>query len=432
MVDCGHFSERIHMKAFLEKGKTAYMVRVRSGAGAWVYRGTGTGDQGAADAMADMVGVLIAKQAWDVLDPIIAKALAVADAFRHWIAAPRRKHSRTNQMMEPSDDERLQFIRDTLNVIDLDPMVAEWSKQRGVSPIYVQQVRRLIVAGTVFPLAQYTTARLAMHIKKEIGVCETTMRRYKAGHSAFVKHLMELGHLTTNITRDLNLPSMPDYEPEFLEMADAKRLILSLTGEQRAMEALMAGSGIEVGGCITLQRRDVDVARRIVMVHPTTEQRFKRRKNKNRSRPIDITEDWAWDIFHEHIKYLMPDAPVFPNLISVAGRTREGRGTNPRAVGGKRSRAPLDRHQAACTAMGLPETTLHAYRHTFATAWIDRGILMGVRMPDGSVRDLNWLRDQLGHARNSMLIITTYGVRLRQYEKTHAADRRLSFTATGT
>jgi integrase len=63
-----------------------------------------------------------------------------------------------------------------------------------------------------------------------------------------------------------------------------------------------------------------------------------------------------------------------------------------------REDAALAAHHGAAKALGLLRTTLHQHRHAFSVMHLKRGC------------DHQWLKNQLGHALQSTLLYTTYGL----------------------
>lgn len=427
------------MKSFVANGRSFRFVKVARQGGERVNRGTGTADPVTADYMADMCEVLASKHAWDVLNRITGTATqkathAVPEIYALWSLAPTRINPRTQRPDELTNDARLEFVRSRLTIVDLDVVVERWAQRQETNERYVDQVRKLIprgtfnedgekVSGPVFPLTDYTFQNLAEHLKVGLTVAPPTRRRYKVAHTAFCEFLMEASLMELNLARGVRFKRVDREHRVALSMDEARRVVESLDGsEQRALEAMMAGCGVERGACHIMRRRDIDLQRKLIKVHPHLTG-----KNKYRSRTIEVTEDWAWAIVLEHVRFMTPDALVFPHCESEAGALiqREfGKATvNPRAKGGQRSMAPTRRHQRACRRLRLPITTLHDYRHTYAITWIRRGILGGV-MWNGVMRSLNWLRKQLGHAPNSTLILTTYGVEIDQWQAEREVDAR--------
>jgi integrase len=126
--------------------------------------------------------------------------------------------------------------------------------------------------------------------------------------------------------------------------AEVRKLVVSLTGEARALSALMAGTGMEWQAIERVTRRDVDFYRKTVHTHGA--------KNDWRNRTNSVTEEWAWRIFAAWARTISADAPVFTIGYKVA----------------------LKAHHAACRALGLPKTTLHNHRGHYAVMLRRRGV----------------------------------------------------------
>lgn len=411
-----------------------FFLRVRAQDGRWVKRGLNTADPVTANFMAAMCDTLASKHAWDILTRITGTADAkashtVAEMYALWSLAPARINPRTQRPEELTNDARLEFVRSRLTIVDLDAVVTKWAARPETNARYVDQVRKFIPEQQIFPLTDYTFQRLAEHLKVGLTVAPPTRRRYKVAHTAFCEFLMEEGLMELNLARGIRFKRMDREHRVALSMDEARRVVESLDGsEQRALEAMMAGCGVERGACHIMRRRDIDLQRKLIKVHPHLTG-----KNQYRSRTIEVTEEWAWAIVLEHVRFMTPDALVFPHCESEAGaliqREFGKAAVNPRAKGGQRSMAPTRRHQRACKRLRLPVTTLHDYRHTYAITWIRRGILGGV-VWNGVMRSLNWLRKQLGHAPNSTLILTTYGVEIDQWQAEREVDAREVKTGT--
>lgn len=169
--------------------------------------------------------------------------------------------------------------------------------------------------------------------------------------------------------RDVAAATVRRRSVAILEPKQVKTLVEALPDPYRAFEALLAGTGMEFSAAAAVRRRDVDHKTRIVFA--------KGSKTEYRARYVEITELWAWTILAAHMKTLSPNAPLFPRI---------------------RGEAALAEHHATAKALGLPRTTLHQHRHSYAVMQLRRGC------------DHQWLKNQLGHAPQSTLIYTTYGV----------------------
>jgi integrase len=282
--------------------------------------------------------------------------------------------------------------------VDLDPLIADWGERANAR--YLIQVRELIPAGTRFPVSLFTRAELKARLLK-LGVGPSTVRKYRSALSALAKSLIEDGVIDTNPTRDIAMPDMKksDKALKCLNPVQSKKLVLSLDGEQRVIEATMFGSGAEWQAIERLQKSDVDTKLRLIWAHGTKTERF----GSFRDRWIEVTEDWCWEILKAWVKNMTPDALVFSTLEKTA----------------------LERHQRAAKVFGFPHTTLHQYRHTFAKMWIARGATGDMR-PDG--RNTQWLKNQLGHAPESTLLLDTYGVDIKAAKLTRLTEDRAAAT----
>jgi integrase len=148
----------------------------------------------------------------------------------------------------------------------------------------------------------------------------------------------------------------------------ARQLIAALPRPYKALEALMYGTGMEWSAIAHTKRSDVDVKERTIHAQGT--------KNTHRNRVVRVTEDSAWNEFYIHLKSLLPNAPLFDVKHDTA----------------------LDVHHEASKAVGLPKSTLHDWRHTYAVNALKEGVGPAV------------VKRQLGHAPNSTVVERVYGV----------------------
>jgi integrase len=124
---------------------------------------------------------------------------------------------------------------------------------------------------------------------------------------------------------------------------------------------------MEMQAAKRLRRRDVDLERHELHAQGS--------KTAWRNRTVAVTEGWAWPIIAAHVKPLLPNTLLFPDL--------------------DHSRA-LSAHHAACRALKLAPSTLHDHRHHYAVALRRRGVSDVV------------IAKQLGHG-STMLVATRYG-----------------------
>jgi integrase len=278
---------------------------------------------------------------------------------------------------------------------DLDAIVADWAA-RGANDRYVRQVRRLIPAGQRFPLSQFRRKVIADFLAsltqaRRIGAPASAARtrdRYKAALSSFARYLLEQELLEVNPTRDIDTGKKPRRRILYLEPQQVRALVDALPAEHRALEALMAGTGMEWSACAALTRRDVDLDARLVYARGT--------KNDYRDRWVEVSEAWAWAIVEAHVRPLAPSAPLFTMT----------------------NKAALAEHHAASEALRFKRTVLHHHRHSFAVMWIKRS--------KGDAERLQWLKNQLGHAPESTLIHSTYGVFIKAARLSAKQAERMS------
>ncbi|HXF23267.1 MAG TPA: hypothetical protein VN602_02045 [Gemmatimonadaceae bacterium] len=322
---------------------------------------------------------------WPVLDAIIARQLTCCEAYRLANAGTLDEH--LAQLKEAREAKE----RDDSDT-DLSPLVDVLVED----PKYRKQIRRLIPKGERYPSSKFTRKAIAAFIRDlktlsrwheeptKRSASPGTKNRYRAALSVFAQRLIEEEVIDTNPVQYVKPPRQSKAAKElvFLDQPDTKRLVQSLTGAQRALEALMAGSGIEWGACARLKRADVDLDTRIIYAHGT--------KNKYRNRYVEVTEDWAWEIFAAYARTVTPHARLFTMTEERALRT----------------------HQSACRDLDLKVTTLHQHRHGYAVPWLKAG------------KDHQRLKNQLGHAPHSTLIYTTYGVYIDAAKLTQEQQQR--------
>jgi integrase len=329
-----------------------WWVQVPTSDRRWRRVSTGTTDRGTARQMAEMLGALKARREWKILDAIALRQLELGrvwDAYRA--------------------DVTLATVRELLDDVDLSPLVTEWDGRgkRSRSAKYVVQVRRLIPAGARFARSRFTKGELKRFLD-ELGVTPATKNRYRAALSQFARWLVQRDVLAHNPLRDVDGYTPAKHEPIFLEPHQVRALVSSLPEPYRALEALAAGTGMEWSALVRTTRRDVDLGARMIFARGS--------KTGYRTRYVECSEDWAWNIVRAHVATLAPSGPLFE----------------------VRHEEALRAHHEAAVALKLPRTTIHHHRHSFAVMHIRRGT------------DHQWIKQQLGHAPDSTLLYTTYGI----------------------
>jgi integrase len=215
----------------------------------------------------------------------------------------------------------------------------------------------------------------------------STRNHYRAALVEFGRWLAEREVIPRNHVKDVQRHETNDARMVFYGAQEARRLIESLPAPQAALESLMAVTGIEWSAALRVRRSDIDVDRRKVFAQGT--------KTDWRTRHIYGARapewSWAWDIVAKHVRRLTPNELLFP---------------------GFRPTTAIYRHQSACKRQGLPKTSLHDWRHTYAVAALKRG------------EEPRYVKQNLGHSPRSTLLETVYGVWIPdEREREEAAER---------
>lgn len=247
---------------------------------------------------------------------------------------------------------------------DLDPLVTEWREQ-GAIPRYVTHVRKMIPKDQRFPVTQFTKAWASKKLG-DLKWTNSTKNRYRAALSQFARWLVERDVIESNIVRDVSGKTENDARDVWYTWEEARLFVGKLEGEQQVLEALMAGTGVEWQVCEKLVRRDIDLKTRTV--------RAKGHKNSYRNRVVRITEAWTIPFITHHIAHMMPNVRVFSL-------------NHDRA---------LDEHHRVVKILGLEDSTLHDWRHTYSENNYQAG--MKIRA----------IKKQLGHAPNSTVLERHY------------------------
>lgn len=286
------------------------------------------------------------RKQWPILDALIAKDITLVEAFE-------RDRAGT-----------LDDLIAELTTQDLDPLVTEW-KEQGALPRYVLHVRKIIPEGKRFPVTLFTRAWVSKTLG-DLKWTDSTKNRYRASVSQFARWLVERDVIESNIVRDVSGKTENDARDVWYTWPEAQTLVAKLEGEQQVLEALMAGTGVEWQVCEKLVRRDIDLKARTV--------RSKGHKTPYRNRVVKITEAWTIPYIERHIKHMMPNARVFTL-------------NHDRA---------LDEHHRVVKLLGLEDSSLHDWRHTYSENNYQAG--MKIRA----------IKKQLGHAPNSTVLERHY------------------------
>jgi integrase len=346
------------VSAFQAKPTHAFKQRVTDSQGNRGTFSTGTSDPRTAEVVRAMLTRLKGQRRWDVLDAIVAKRAKLKDVF------------------DADQRGELDAFMAQLADVDLSPLVTEWALA-GALVRYVAQVRRLIPEGERFPASSFTRKAISAHLaklpdarahKSKRSASNSTRNRHKAALSQFGKWLVEREVIQSNPVRDVSGRRENPARMVSYDWSQSRALIDALPEPYRSLEALMAGTGMEWSAVADTRRSDVDFDAR--KVHA------KGGKNRHRNRVVRVTESWAWEIFAAHAKRFMPAQQLFDLDQKTA----------------------IAEHRKALEAAGLPDSTLHDWRHTYAVNWVKAGKPLAV------------LKRQLGHAPNSTQVERVYAV----------------------
>jgi integrase len=366
---------------FLAKNARTYKGRLRDEAGKRHIVTLSTTDYDTAAKVEAFGKQLRAERRWSVIADILAGKYSLAEAYDH------RGEADQHGVREQLDT----FVAER-STPDLDALLTEHKSM--LKPGYYRQARVLVPQGQKFPLTEFRRGRVSTFLKS-LPVSVQTRRRYKVALSAVAKLLIEKELVSddwTNPVRDVKFERSPRRPVIRLEPHEVRALVEAIDNPKyQALEALMAGTGMEWQAVKALRRRDVDFDRRLVFAQGE--------KNEYRTRWVEFTEDWAWDIFVRHAQLFVPDALIFD-------------GCDHHWV--------LRKHHEAAKAKQLRYTTLHHHRHSYAVMWLPRVLAH----EDG--RDVPWLKNQLGHAPQSTVLFTTYAVEIKAMQLTQQQQERLA------
>lgn len=282
---------------------------------------------------------------------------------RHWapLSVVVQGKASLGEVYDARESGTLDQLLASFSSPDLSGMVSSWP---GGSK-YKTQVRSLIPEGSVFPAAQFTKKRVSEFLAG-LDCSGSTKNRYRAALSVFAKWLVERDVIPHNIVRDVASFKPNPARLLWLDRGQAQTLIDSLPMPYRAIEALMASTGVEWQIIERLTRRDVDLKAQTVHARGS--------KTLWRNRVVRATELWAWKIFANYAGDFTENALLFPV---------------------SKFRA-LDEHLGAAAAVKLPRTTLHDWRHTYAVQALRDGYSIQV------------VAHQLGH-KDTTLVQNRYG-----------------------
>lgn len=234
--------------------------------------------------------------------------------------------------------------------VDVRPRIAPWlallAKQgKGQESItkYQQQLNVLFPLAQPFTIGLLTTRELWARIDA-VPVAETTKGRYRAAVSSFCAYLCRVGVLNQNPVRDITGYPQATVRMTSLSPDQALQLIRALPQPNAAIDALMYACGWELSACKRATVGDVDLTEMTALARGT--------KTAWRHRLTVITDPAVVEVLRPVLRNRLPLAKLFHDVQwDTARRLRN----------------------TVAASLGLPETTWHDYRHTYAIKELKAG-----------------------------------------------------------
>jgi integrase len=302
---------------FRAKGRRYYEAKVPTESGAWKKRPTGTTDGVTARGMDRMIESLASKHEWTILSRVTSSppSLPLARLYAIWNATPVLRHDKkTGKAIEPSPDERIAYVTETLESVNVEPLIAEW-KAVLVGPAvnvkpdtadhYVAAVRDLIPKAAPFTREQLSEQAIRVWLEEMDDVAPGTARKRAIGMHQFVTWLKGRGVLTHDPMLEIPLPEPGDPLCHYLETEDVLRLSDASAGQMRHFERILPGSALEVSTALSVRVRAVSLLDKEIHAPGT--------KAYNRNRVVRVAE-FAWDAVLELVKGKHPDSLLFDQI----------------------------------------------------------------------------------------------------------------------
>jgi integrase len=321
------------MTPFRAKNRKVWKTRITLPSGETGIFSCGTDDLATARQVVNAVKSLKRRRIWAPLEAVVRKQITLG------------------KMFDAYESGTLDNLLKELNDPDLSELINDWT----TNDAYRMQVRRMIPKGERYPASRFTRKAVSEFLanlnqsprKKDEparAMSGSTKNRYRAALSVFARWLVEREVIETNPVRDVRQHAPNPPRMTWLTREQAKKLLEALPPENRAMEALMAATGLELGAVRELRRKDVSLELKTVRASGT--------KTPWRSRVCIATEAWAWTMVESFARNVLPDSYLF----TVRGDTL------------------LKVHQRTSKELGLPATTLHDWRHSYAVWSLKDGI----------------------------------------------------------
>jgi integrase len=204
---------------------------------------------------------------------------------------------------------------------------------------------------------------------KDRGCRPATARRYLASLSPVLDEAVKRGLARTNVAAGVKRPRLVDPEVPFLGEPEIRRLIAGAMGELKPIIAILADTGLRRGELLSLEWRDVDLARGTVVV---------RHSKTGRGREVPLTAR-AREAF-EALRAgrgpipLRGEDRIFEGALGCkrTPHTREGH-----VPGTDRDRLEArltTRFRRLAKSLGMTGVSVHTLRHSCASRMVAAGV----------------------------------------------------------
>jgi integrase len=290
---------------FKRTGARTYAFQARLPNGRYKQLQTGAPFTAAGKALAQRIDAMwsslaLEHRAWDLLEPVLTacrheRTFRLGRLYDLWLETKYNP----NAMRRRLDDR------------DLEPLVAEWGtwyagEVKADSAAHaLTHVRHLLPVGTPRLVSDVTTAWLTQALTAYPGK-RNTRRKVHSSWSRLFDYLTSVrGLFLANPMDAVPRPAEEASPIRFYELDTVERIVgWQPTPQRRAAFALAYGAAIEASVLVALTRRQFfDTGAKLVRAAGT--------KAHTRDRVCRVA-DWAWPHVWEHLRDLLPDAPLFP------------------------------------------------------------------------------------------------------------------------
>jgi integrase len=319
------------------RGKTGNLTIVVPQRAGYVLRSTGTHITDLVKDMRHMCRMLKRDKEWWVLDALGANKVKLPQVYDHWSM------------------KTLDVLKAELSDANLTNYLDGWEQwvrsnrgDTGTAEMYRRQVGTLITG--CFFTSELTTARVSQWLAdyrtaSARSVSTGYKRKLLYAVFSFVSYLRELNVLDRNILDSIKRPKKGKPRLRWETQENDKRIVDAAPPDYRALFAFIHATGAEISACLSMLRRDVSLEDGLAHVPAT--------KTAKRDRHDVLIERWAMPYLVEHLKGILPNAPIWPGITRYQASWY---------------------HDSAAKAVKVPDYTLRDARHSWAVRARKRGV----------------------------------------------------------